>query len=106
MVRTVLDRIRPRQRRIRPRFEKGEPVTTNERRRYIVLRQDSQAWEPVKTVEANSAEHAIRLVAADTGAGAYAAVPTHNWTQTNVIVEQVAPKLRLETTGQSEETPA
>jgi hypothetical protein len=66
-------------------------------RNYRVLRRDGDGWAAAKTVEANDALHAIRLVAGENGtAGSYAAIPARNWTQVTVLVEPAAPRIVLE----------
>lgn len=56
--------------------------------RYLILKADPDAaWADGATVEASSAESAIRTAATEHGEGTYAAVPERSWTQRTVTVE-------------------
>jgi len=53
-------------------------------------------FKQTATVEASSAEQAVRLVAAEGGPGRYVAVPERSWTELTVRVETPAPRVIVE----------
>ena len=54
---------------------------------YRVLRLDESGWQVRSAVEASNADFAIRLVAADDGAGTYVAIPERSWKPRKLTVE-------------------
>lgn len=53
-------------------------------------------FKQTATVEASSAEQAVRLVAAEGGPGRYVAIPERSWTELTVRVETPAPRVIVE----------
>lgn len=57
---------------------------------------ESNGWHEVAVIEASGAEQAVKLVAAEKGAGRYAAIPERSWSEMNIRVETPAPVLFID----------
>jgi hypothetical protein len=68
-----------------------EKKGSSSRNYHVLVRTDIGGWERAATIDASSAEQAIRLTADEKGAGRYAATPVRYWTELIIRIENPPP---------------
>jgi len=77
--------------------DKKPPKGSSSRTYHVLAGTGSiDTFKQAATVEASSAEQAVRLVAAEGGPGRYVAIPERSWTELTVRVETPAPRVIVE----------